>query len=210
MNQTPLVAQGASRPLAAVLAAGGVALLFVPFASTFGELLTQLALATNLDAALGQWIAPAEGWLARGVLALIGLPSAAFGSVLVVGEGADAISLYIAWNCVGWQTAVLFAVSLLTGLQGAWSLRARLEVIALGLFGIVVVNVARIAIIAIVAYLFGPIPAILVHDYGSIFVTVAYLVVFWAFAYSVVLRAPGSHRDGSHGRGTSSAPRLEW
>lgn len=194
MSHTPLVPQGASRPLAAVLAAGGVALLFIPFASTFGELLTQLAIVTDLDAALGQWIAPAEGWLARGVLALVGLPSAAFGSVLVVGEGAEAVSLYIAWNCVGWQTAVLFAVSLLTGLQGTWSRRARLEVIALGLFGIVVVNVVRIAVIAIVAYVFGPIPAILVHDYGSIFVTVAYLVAFWVFAYNVVLRAPESQR----------------
>ena len=195
MSHTPLIPQGASRPLATVFAASGVALLFVPFASTFAELLTRLAIATELDAALGRWIAPTEGWLARGVLALVGLPSAASGSVLHVGEGAQAVSLYIAWNCVGWQTALLFALSLVTGLQGTWSLRARLETVALGLFGIVVLNVARIALIAVVAYVFGPIPAILVHDFGTIFATVAYLVLFWAFAYNVVLSSAAETRS---------------
>lgn len=195
MSGPPLTLRGASRPLAAVLAAGGVALLFVPFASTFGELLTQLALATDLDAALGRWIAPAEGWLARGLLALFGLPSASAGSLLIVGEGARAVPLYIAWNCVGWQTGVLFALSLVTGLQGSWPARSRLEVVVLGLFGIVILNVLRVAIIAVVAHAFGPVPAILVHDYGSILATVAYLVLFWVFAYGVVLRQPAGPVD---------------
>lgn len=44
----------------------------------------------------------------------------------------------------------------LDALQGAAPLRVRLETIALGLFGILAVNVARIALIAVVAYLFGP------------------------------------------------------
>ena len=78
--------------------------------------------------------------------------------------------------------------------QGTWSLRSRLETVALGLFGIALLNILRIAVIAVVAYLFGAVPAILVHDYGSIFATVAYLVLFWAFAYEVVLRTPADHR----------------
>lgn len=188
MTPAALAPTGASRPLAAVLAASGVALLFVPLASTFSELVTQLAIALQLDGALGRWIAPAEGWLARGVLSLVGLPSATEGSILYVGAGAQAVPLYIAWNCVGWQTLLLFGISLLTGLQGSWSARSRIETIALGLFGIALLNVLRIAVIGIVAYTFGPIPAILVHDYGTIFVSVGFLVAFWVFAYELVLR----------------------
>jgi hypothetical protein len=41
--------------------------------------------------------------------------------------------------------------------------------------------------VAVVAYLFGQLPAVIVHDYGSVIATVAFLMAFWAFAYNVVL-----------------------
>jgi hypothetical protein len=47
----------------------------------------------------------------RGALALVGVPSAADGSLLYVGEGPGSIALYISWNCVGWQTLLFLAVS---------------------------------------------------------------------------------------------------
>ena len=178
---------GAARPLAAVIAVASIALLVMPFFSTFGELLTNLAMAAGFDAWLGRWIAPTEAHVVRGALALVGLKSATEGPILFVGDGARSVALYISWNCVGWQTVLFLAVSMLAGLQGEYTLRSRLETVALGVAGIVLLNIARIFVVALVAFVFGQLPAVIVHDYGSILATVLYLMAFWTFAYNVVL-----------------------
>ena len=187
--------KGAARPAATLIAAASIALLILPFFSTFGELLTNLAMAAGFDAWLGQWIAPVEGQLVHGALALLGIPSAYSGSLLYVGSGAGSLALYISWNCVGWQTVLFLLVSMATGLQGEYTLRSRLETVALGVLGIAMLNILRITVVAVVAYLFGQLPAVIVHDYGSIIATVAFLMAFWAFAYNVVLERIGGDPD---------------
>ena len=182
---------GAIRPIGTLVAVASVALLILPFFSTFGELLTNAAMAAGFDAWLGQWIAPVEGQLVHGALALVGIPSAYSGSLLYVGSGASSLALYISWNCVGWQTLLFLGVSMATGLQGEYTLRSRLETVALGAAGIAVLNVLRITVVALVAYFFGRLPAVLVHDYGSVVATVAFLMAFWTFAYNVVLEQRG-------------------
>ncbi len=179
--------QGVSRPLATLLAVGAIALLVMPFFSTFGELLTNVAMAAGFDAWLGQWIAPAEAHVVRGLLALFGIASAAEGSLLFVGRGAQSVALYISWNCVGWQTLIFLALSMVTGLHGEYTRRSRVETALLGISGIVVLNILRITVVALVAFAFGQLPAIIVHDYGSVLATVVFLMAFWAFAYNVVL-----------------------
>lgn len=202
---TPLL--GASRPLATLVAAASIALLILPFFTTFGELLTNVAMAAGFDAWLGQWIAPLEGRLVHGALALLGVPSSAQASLLYVGSGPGSIALYISWNCVGWQTLLFLLVSLPTGLQGEFTARSRIEVVALGLAGIAVLNVARITAVALVAYWFGRLPAILLHDYGSVVATVAFLMAFWTFAYNVVLEPAAPDLAEVPERGKSPAYR---
>jgi exosortase/archaeosortase family protein len=178
---------GALRPIGTLVAVGSIALLILPLFTTFGELLTNAAMAAGFDAWLGQWIAPVEGQLVHGALALVGIPSAYSGSLLYVGSGTGSLALYISWNCVGWQTLLFLGLSMATGLQGAYTLRSRLETVALGVLGIAALNIVRITIVALVAYVFGRVPAVIVHDYGSIVATVAFLMAFWAFAFNVVL-----------------------
>jgi len=48
-------------------------------------------------------------------------------------------------------------------------------------------HVLRITVVALVAYAFGQVPAVIVHDYGSVIATIAFLMAFWAFAYNTVL-----------------------
>ena len=178
---------GAARPVGTLIAVLSIALLILPFFSTFGELLTSVAMAAGIDAWLGQWIAPLEGHVVHGALALVGIPSAAAGSLLYVGTGAGSIALYISWNCVGWQTVLFLGISMLTGLQGEYTRRSRVETVLLGVSGIAVLNILRITIVALVAYAFGQVPAVIVHDYGSVIATVLFLMAFWSFAYNVVL-----------------------
>lgn len=195
---------GAARPIGTLIATASIALLILPFFSTFGELLTKAAMAAGFDAWLGQWIAPVEGRLVHGALALIGIPSAYDGSLLYVGTGAGSLALYISWNCVGWQTLLFLGVSMATGLQGEYTRRSRLETVVLGVLGIAILNVLRITVVALVAYAFGQVPAVIVHDYGSVVATVAFLMAFWAFAYNVVLERIQDRDDTSPDEGTAS------
>src|SRR5207245_9358634 len=93
---------GAARPVGTLLAAGSIALLILPFFSTFGELLTNLAMAAGFDAWLGQWIAPVDGRLVHGALALSGIPSAYDGSLLYGGTGAGRLAPCLSWHSVVW------------------------------------------------------------------------------------------------------------
>jgi exosortase/archaeosortase family protein len=176
-----------TRPIGILAAVGSIALLIMPVFSTFGELLTNLAIVSGVDAALGQWVAPAEGRLVHGLLAMLGYGSAAEGSVLSITDGVRDVSLYISWNCVGWQTLIFLGLTLPTGLHGDHTLRSKLEAAALGIFGIGILNVLRIAIVGVIALHFGQMPAAIVHDYGSIVATVVFLMIFWTVAYSTVL-----------------------
>lgn len=182
-----LAIEDVTRPLGIVAAVGSIALLIMPVFSTFGELLTNLAIVSGVDAALGQWVAPAEGQLVHGLLAMLGYGSASQGSILSITDGVRDVTLYISWNCVGWQTLIFLGLTLPTGLQGDHTLRSKLEAAALGVFGIAILNVVRIAIVGLVALHFGQLPAVIVHDYGSVIATVVFLMAFWSIAYSTVL-----------------------
>jgi exosortase/archaeosortase family protein len=196
---------GAARPVGTLIATASIALLILPFFSTFGELLTNAAMAAGFDGWLGQWIAPIEAKLVHGALALVGIPSAYDGSLLYVGTGAGSLALYISWNCVGWQTLLFLGVSMATGLQGEYTRRSRLETVVLGVIGIAILNIMRITVVALVAYAFGQVPAVIVHDYGSVIATVAFLMAFWAFAYNVVLERTRDRDDESPDEGTASS-----
>lgn len=186
-----------TRPLGILAAVGSIALLIMPIFSTFGELLTNLAIVSGVDAAMGQWVAPAEAQLVHGLLALMGYGSAANGSVLSITDGIRDVSLYISWNCVGWQTLIFLALTLPTGLQGSYTLRSKIEVAALGIFGIAVLNILRIAVVGLVALQFGQMPAAIVHDYGSVVATVVFLMAFWAIAHSAILEPRAQTADSA-------------
>lgn len=192
-----LAMEDVTRPLGILAAVGSIALLIMPIFSTFGELLTNLAIVSGVDAALGQWVAPAEASLVHGLLALLGYGSAARGSVLSITDGVRDVSLYISWNCVGWQTLIFLALTLPTGLHGQHTLRSKLEVAALGVFGIAVLNVLRIAVVGLVALNFGQLPAVIVHDYGSVVATVVFLMAFWAIAHNAILEPRAQTADSA-------------
>jgi exosortase/archaeosortase family protein len=184
-----------TRPVGLLLAVASIALLIMPLFSTFGEILTRLAMASGFDAALGQWVAPAEGQLVHGLLAILGYGSAANGSLLSITDGVRDVTIYISWNCVGWQTLAFLALTLPTGLQGDHAPFAKVLVALLGIFGIAVLNVVRIAVVGLVALHFGQLPAVIVHDYGSVVATVIFLMAFWAVAYDRILEPSRGSRE---------------
>jgi exosortase/archaeosortase family protein len=175
---------------AMLLALTAVLLVVLPFVSTFDDVLTQIGMRLGIAAPL-QAIVPAEVRVTVVVLTLFGIHAAAAGNQLVVWNSTGAPqTLFISWNCVGWQSLILLGLSLMVGLRGPMTLATRLQVIALGFVGTVLVNIARISMVCLLAALAGYTPAVLFHDYGGTLLLVAWLFAFWLIAYRWLVPDP--------------------
>jgi exosortase/archaeosortase family protein len=168
---------------AMLLALTAVILVVLPFVSTFDDVLTQVGMRLGIAAPL-QVIVPAEVRVTVVVLGLFGIHAGAAGNQLVVWNASGARqTIFISWNCVGWQSLILLGLSLMVGLRGQMSLATRIEVIAFGVAGTILVNVARITMVCLLAALAGYVPAVMFHDYGGTLLLVAWLFSFWVIAY---------------------------
>jgi exosortase/archaeosortase family protein len=166
-------------------------LMLLPLVTTFDDLLAGWALWLGADNPL-QAIVPVEARMVVSLLGLVGVHAAASGSHLVVWDLAGGMhTLYISWNCIGWQSLVLLGVSLVTGLRGRHSLEARAQVILIGLAATMMLNLLRVAAVAGIAATLGVMPAILFHDYGGTILVVGFLFAFWIFAQRWILDGPG-------------------
>jgi exosortase/archaeosortase family protein len=166
-------------------------LMLLPLVTTFDDLLTAWAMQLGANNPL-QTIVPVEARMVVGLIGLAGIHAAASGSHLVVWDGAGAMhTLFISWNCIGWQSLVLLGVSFLSGLRGRHALEARLQVIVIGVAGTMLLNLLRVAAVATIAATVGVTPAVLFHDYGGTILVVAFLFGFWIFVQRWVL-VPGA------------------
>ncbi len=75
------------------------------------------------------------------------------------------------------------------------ALGAIVETALLGVAGIATLNVLRITAVALVAFAFARLPAIIVHGYGCLLATVIFLMAFRACAYNVVLERVETEED---------------
>jgi exosortase/archaeosortase family protein len=165
-------------------------LMVLPLVTTFDEMLTAWAMILGANNPL-QTIVPTEARMVVSLLSIVGVHAAASGSHLLVWDGAGSMHvLFISWNCIGWQSLVLFGVSLISGLRGGHSLEARLQVVCIGVAGTMLLNLLRVAAVAWLAAGVGVAPAILFHDYGGTILFIGYLFAFWAFAQRWILPAP--------------------
>jgi exosortase/archaeosortase family protein len=162
-------------------------LMLLPLVTTFDDLLTNWAMQLGANNPL-QAIVPVEARMVVALLGLIGIHAAASGSHLVVWDGGGAMhTLYISWNCIGWQSLVLLGVSFLSGLRGHQALEARIQVIVIGVAGTLLLNLARVAAVAAIAATLGVTPAVLFHDYGGTILVISFLFLFWIFVQRWIL-----------------------
>ncbi len=165
-------------------------LMLLPFVTTFDDLLTSWAQALGANNPL-QGIVPIEARMVVGLLGFVGIHAAASGSHLVIWDAAGSMhTLFISWNCIGWQSLILLGVSFLSGLRGQQSMEARVQVVLIGVAGTMLLNLMRVAAVAALAATLGQTPAILFHDYGGTILVVAWLFAFWMFVQRFILVAP--------------------
>jgi exosortase/archaeosortase family protein len=162
-------------------------LMLLPLVTTFDDLLTTWAMQLGANNPL-QAIVPVEARMVVGMLGLVGIHAAASGSHLVVWDGGGAMhTLFISWNCIGWQSLVLLGASLITGLRGRHPFEARAQVVVIGVAGTMLLNLLRVAAVAGIAATIGVTPAVLFHDYGGTILVISYLFLFWIFVQRWIL-----------------------
>ena len=173
-------------------------LMLLPLVTTFDDLLTAWAIQLGANNPL-QMIVPVEARMVVGLLGAVGIHAAASGSHLVVWDGGGAMhTLFISWNCIGWQSLVLLGVSFISGLRGHHPIEARVQVVVIGVAGTMLLNLLRVAAVAGIAATVGVTPAVLFHDYGGTILTVAFLFAFWMFVQRWILgSAPVDEREVS-------------
>jgi exosortase/archaeosortase family protein len=170
-------------------------LMVLPLVTTFDDLLTTWALQLGANNPL-QSIVPAESRMVVAMLGLAGVHAAASGSHLVVWDTSGSMhTLFISWNCIGWQSLILFGVSLASGLRGSQPLESRAQVVLIGVAGTMLLNLVRVALVALIAATIGVGPAVFFHDYGGTLMFVAFLFAFWAFAQRWLLPVPAHEME---------------
>ncbi len=175
-----------------LIAASCALLMVLPLVTTFDDFLTGWALHLGANNPL-QSIVPVEARMVVGLLGVLGIHSAAAGSHLVVWDRSGAMHvLLISWNCIGWQSLVLLALSFFSGLRGRHPLESRVQVVIIGIAGTMLLNLLRVAAVACLAATWGQTPAILFHDYGGTVLVVVWLFGFWMFVQRWILPAEAS------------------
>jgi exosortase/archaeosortase family protein len=190
--------EDARRPIfGLLLIMGAILLIILPFVTTFNEFLTRIVETIGLDHILADWVVPFEARMIAVLLEMIGIPTQVSPSTIYLEKGGLYLPVYISWNCVGWQSFILYAVTLVTGLQGSYTRTSKLEASVLGFLGTFLMNLFRIASVAVVAYHFGHVPAVIYHDYGGTIIILLWLFMFWWFSHRWLLEPleelPGIH-----------------
>ncbi|TMD87682.1 MAG: exosortase/archaeosortase family protein [Chloroflexi bacterium] len=167
-------------------------LMLLPLVTTFDDFLTTWALQLGVDNPL-QSIVPVEARMVVSLLGLAGVRAAASGSHIVVFDAAGAMhTLFISWNCIGWQSLLLLGVSFFSGLRGEQAMGSRAQVIVIGVCGTLLLNLLRVAAVAALEATWGHLPALIFHDYGGTILVIGWLFAFWFAVQRWILTASAS------------------
>jgi exosortase/archaeosortase family protein len=159
-------------------------LMALPLILTFNDVLTKLVNHFTLYAILQDKVVPFQSQVVQLLLQPLGIRAIAYQDGLSVSGKL----LHIEWNCLGWQSLLLFVLSLIVGLRnGSYTLASKLEVMVIGLFGIFWVNIFRMVFIVILSVKAPSLFEIIYHDILAAVVSLLYIFLFWGFSYKFVL-----------------------
>jgi exosortase/archaeosortase family protein len=162
-------------------------LMSLPLITTFNEILTKIVEKTGTYTFLTKNVVPFETRAVSLILKPLGIDAKPTVSHLIIQRDGKTTGIFFSWNCLGWQSAVLLILTLVTGLIGNYKWEQKLETILLGISGTFLINLLRISIVVIVAFYFGQLPATIVHDYGGTLYTIAWFFLYWWFSYRYLL-----------------------
>jgi len=160
-------------------------LIALPFIVSFNGILTKIVEQNLLYGWIQKGIVPLEAKIIGVILLPFGyrFSFSPLNSLLVI----NGTAMKITWNCLGWQSFLLFFITIIFGFKGKYRLISIVESLLLGVLGTFWVNILRMLFTILLAVHLPPIFRIVFHDYLAAFVTLVWLFFYWWFSYSFVL-----------------------
>jgi len=184
-EEEPLIARKTYQ-LLIILSA--ITFLVLPFVSTFNEFLTAVIMKIQLYTLIQDMIVPIEVRMVGAILQyFFGIQTSVSSQALYLQSAGRVLSVYISWNCIGWQSVILFVFTLIVGLQGPYTIKSKILCLLIGFQGTILMNLARIVLVVLVALYWGQLPAIVIHDYGGTILILLWLALFWYISFKYIL-----------------------
>src|SRR4030042_3754127 len=133
------------RTFAIIFALLAVFLAVLPFLVSFNEVLTHLVEKLRLYMWVQERIVPLEVKMVGVLVSPLGVDYLAHQNGMTV----NGIYAKMTWNCLGWQSLLLFLITLVAGLRGNYTLASKIETVLIGLLGTFFVNLGRLVLIVL-------------------------------------------------------------
>jgi len=162
-----------------------IILMLLPFATALNEFLTKVVEGAALYKPIQRILVPYMSRIVVGVLSFLpGLETSVFPYGVIV----NGVDVRITWNCLGWQSFLLFFASLIVGLKGPYTITSKLETVVVGFLGTFLMNIVRMVFTAALVGWWRGLFVILFHNYFSTFLSIIWLFFFWWFSYAFILK----------------------
>ena len=92
-------------------------LVFMPLVNTFNDLLARFIISLDAYKYIRDFVVPLEARMVGVLLLPFGFAPRIVGEYLAIGK-KEPLLIEIAWNCIGWQSLVLFLLTVVIVLQG--------------------------------------------------------------------------------------------
>lgn len=159
-------------------------LIILPFMVTFNEALTKVVERFRLYMIIQDYVVPLQVRLVSVLLKPFPINYTPTQTGFIV----NGTFLTMTWNCIGWQSLLLLAITLSVGFKNAhYTLNSKIQAVLIGLLGTFLINLLRLTIIIVIFAYLRPIYAFVYHDYLAAGTTVVWLFFFWWFSYKYVL-----------------------
>ena len=164
-----------------------VFLVLLPFLVAGQDILTRVILKFEWYRLIQDTIVPYELSVCATLLGIVGETARGGpGYVQYIKDGHPEV-IFLAWNCVGWQSFVFLAITLISGLSGNYTRRSKIEAILIGLLGTYLVNVFRLTSVVWVYANYSRDFGRLYHDWLSNIFTMVWIIAFWWIIFRYVL-----------------------
>lgn len=158
-------------------------LLALPLILVFNDVLTRFVNNFYLYTYLQTFVTPIEIKIVGNILTIFGVNFIGLRSSMIV-NGRE---IYMNWNCLGWQSIILFVGSFLIVMRQRYILRNSLIAFFLGILGIFWINILRIVFVLLLFAYNLSLYGMIYHDYFAAVVTILYLFIFWLMTYKYIL-----------------------
>lgn len=158
-------------------------LAILPMVVVLNESLTRAMEKTTLYSLIQTYIVPYEVRVVGASLRLMGLAAQVQSDGLTV----NGVFMRVTWNCLGWQSFLFLVVGFLVGFNRKHKMSGVIECIIIGVCGTFIGNILRMVLIVLMGAFAPRIFTLVLHDYLSAVLSIAWFAWFWWFSYNYVL-----------------------